>query len=177
MPSERDSHAHPTKQQPPASVTEALERARRHARNAGAELLAAARALLDAASLALSGQPSEAHAAIGAIARGLEDLGSRIAEGGAGVPQPVVEAILAALDAEIARWEERSEEDTEARAVLRTFLGLREILWEFGLRRDGAAVAGKPRAPGGRRKRGESGESKSRPPRRPRRVQRVGVQG
>ncbi len=38
------------------------------------------------------------------------------------------------LDDEIGRWETRGRDDPEARAVLRAFLGVREILWEFGLR-------------------------------------------
>ena len=39
-----------------------------------------------------------------------------------------------ALDGEIARWEIRARDDAEARSVLRAFLGLRELLWEFGIR-------------------------------------------
>jgi len=45
---------------PPRAVGEALARARNHARLAAAEALAAVRALLDAASLAAAGAPSDA---------------------------------------------------------------------------------------------------------------------
>lgn len=123
---------------PPASVLEALERASLHTSRAGAELLAAARAILDAVSLALSGQPSEANAALGALSRGLDDLIERIDTGATEVPAPIAAVLLSALDAEIARWELRSATEPEARAVLRTFLAIREILWEFGVQRDDA---------------------------------------
>jgi hypothetical protein len=56
-----------------------------------------------------------------------------------------MDEVAAALDAEIARWEASSRDDPEARAVLRAFLGVREILWEVGLRpltRDGAGARG-----------------------------------
>ena len=42
--------------------------------------------------------------------------------------------ILDALETEIARWESLSRQDEEARSVLRAFLGLREFLWEMGIR-------------------------------------------
>ena len=120
------------------SAIDALARARTHARRAVGEALAAAQALLDAASLGWSGQPSDAHAALRGISQVLEEQSRRIREDEAGVPGPVIDALLAALEQEIGRWEKRAERDPDARAVLRTFLGLREILWEFGFRRDQA---------------------------------------
>ena len=46
--------------------------------------------------------------------------------------------MVEALDAEIARWEERAKTDDDARAMLRAYLGLREILWELGVRPESA---------------------------------------
>ncbi len=165
---------------PTETAVQALERARAHARRAVGEALAAARALLDAAAIGWSGRPSEAHAALRAIADLLDEQSARLSEGG-GVPAPMMNAILEALDQEIARWERRATADPDARAVLRTFLGLREILWEFGLRREakGDAVGeaeASPERP--RRKTTRKGRGKpGRGPRRPGRVQRVDVQG
>ena len=120
----------------PATVEEALKRARQHAQRAAAETLAAARALLDALSLALRGEPAETQRAVGRLARGLDEAFEALSGDPDRVSAPLVEVILDALDVEIARWEGRSRDDTEARAVLRAFIGLREILWEFGLRRE-----------------------------------------
>jgi hypothetical protein len=125
------------------SVEEALQQALAHTRAAACEGLLAARCLLDAASLALYGEPAartgdgagEARLALAAMARGLDELAT-LARGqtAASVPDGVMQALLGALDAEIGRWEQRSREDRDARGVLRAFLGLREILWEFGVR-------------------------------------------
>ena len=154
----------------PMSVEEALQRARRHSRAALSEALAAAQALLDAASFGMRGEPAESHAALGSLSRTLEQASRQLSEDTGRLAGPVVEAILDALDAEIARWEERSSEDVEARAVLRAFLGLREILWEFGMRRDEAAA---DRSQAGPRSRSTAAKR----PRTGRRVQRVRVQG
>jgi hypothetical protein len=126
------------------SAAQALERARTHAQRALSEALASVRALLDAASIGWSGKPSEAHAALRGIAELLDEQAARIQTGQAGVPAPVMNAVLEALDHEIERWEKRASTDSEARSVLRTFLGLREILWEFGLRRETTAEPEKP---------------------------------
>ena len=45
-----------------------------------------------------------------------------------------VVAYAGAIDDEIALWEERARNNTDARTILRAFLGLRELLWEFGVR-------------------------------------------
>jgi hypothetical protein len=173
----------------PSDVEEALERARRHGRAATAEAIAAVRALLDAASLGVSGEPSESHAGLASLARGLDELAASFASESSDRSSPMVEAILDALDSEIRRWEARSAGDMEARAVLRAFLGVREILWEFGLRRGEAGGAEPPRQhsaetgePTPRRGASQAGKSRMhadpKPPRRSRRrVQRVEVQG
>jgi hypothetical protein len=155
--------------QAPQSVEEALARATEHGRRAAAEALRAARALLDALSLALHGANAEERRVLGLAARSLDDLAAALHEGG---PVGVLAAVAEALDVEIARWEARARHDVDARAVLRAWLGLREILWELGVRRarGDAETAETPRpAPGrspGRRGRGPG-----------RRVQRVPVEG
>ena len=176
------------------TAAQALERARVHARCAVAEALATVRALLDAASIGWSGRPSEAHAALRGIAELLDEQAARIQQGQAGVPAPLMNAVLEALDHEIERWEKQATSDPEARAVLRTFLGLREILWEFGLRRDEsprpqrAPSAGKAASAGtasragkartrGRKAPGKDARAPSPAGRHISRVQRVDVQG
>ena len=139
----------------------ALARARRHASQALAEALLAGRALLDAAALATSGVAAGEHplfsaadAWVAARQRELREDTPLASELGL--------ALAEALDAEIRRWEERAREDDEARAVLRAFLGLRELLWELGVGRG-------PR---------ENRERSEPAPHRPRRrVERVTVQG
>ena len=83
----------------PTNALEALERASFHTRQAGVELVAAARALLDAAALAWSGRPSEAHAALKILSRGLDELGEQLASGSGALPAPIATAVLNALDA------------------------------------------------------------------------------
>ncbi len=147
---------------PPESAAEALARAGRHGRQAAAEMLAALHALLDAAALTTGAEPSLAHPLLGPVARLLAELQDRLERGDGGGDAPLMVAVAEALDAEIARWETRAREDADARAVLRAFLGLRELLWEFGVR------------PGP----GPDGAPSTRQPRRhPPRVQRVRVQG
>ena len=117
----------------PESAEEALQRAAGHARRACAEALEAVRALLDAASLGLTGQTAEKHAAFAMFSQFLADLSGRIAV----KETDIVPLILDALGHEISRWEARSKDDPEARSVLRAFLGLREIIWEFGVQGSG----------------------------------------
>ena len=154
---------------------EALERARAHARSAAAEALASLHALLDAAALAASGQPSEFHGLLGPLAKLLEGQAERLGHDAGPEGAPILVAITEALDAEIARWEDRALQDPEARAVLRAFLGLREVLWEFGVRRDGQNAGGRdddaePSAAGPRARRRVP---RSRKPR----VQRIPIEG
>ncbi|MDH3520815.1 MAG: hypothetical protein OEM49_10200 [Myxococcales bacterium] len=116
------------------SVAEALARARRHARAAAAEFVEALRALLDAAALATGGASGAADGALGRASSALEALAAALASDGRSADPALVRVLADALDAEIARWEARSRDDAEARAVLRAFLGLRELLWELGVR-------------------------------------------
>jgi len=159
---------------PPESAAAALARARRHTNAAIAEALAAVRALLDAASLALSGEASADHAVLGPIARILEGLRAQFDGGAAtGEAAALIRSIAEALDTEIARWQARAESDPEARAVLRAFLGLRELLWEFGIRREPDRTESAEDPARGARKAGRSKSSRRKKPR----VQRVTVEG
>ena len=119
---------------PPRSADEALARARRHALAALAESAHALRALVDAASLAATGAPSDAHAALAGASAWLDETAERMLADAGRQGAAWLDAVTHVLDAEIARWETRGRDDPEARAVLRAFLGVREILWEFGLR-------------------------------------------
>lgn len=120
----------------------ALQRALRHARSAAAEAARAAGALLDAASLGATGVPAGRHEALRPALRWLETLadGDDARDG-----RRWLAALAAALDAEIERWEARSRTDPEARGVLRAFLGLRELLWELGVRAAPGAPEAAPR--------------------------------
>jgi hypothetical protein len=159
----------------PADLAEALARARQHARSAASESVLAVHALLDAAALAASGLPSDASRLLAPLAQLLESLAQGLAPDADAVSAPLLEALAEALDAEIARWEARARDDAEARAVLRAFLGVRELLWELGLRRRERAPdapGGAPGCPGP-----VEGPHAPRPVRRRPRVQRVPVQG
>ena len=166
---DRASSAEP----PPTTAQEALGRARLHARSAVHEALAAVHALLDAASLAVSGERSEAHRLLSPVARILERLTAELNSDVGREAAVLLDSISEALDAEIARWEERATDDAEARAVLRAFIGLRELLWEFGIRREtegdesDATSRRAPRKAGRASPRGRKGP----------RVQRVPVEG
>lgn len=149
---------------PPQSADEALARARAHGRAAAAETLAALHALLDAASLTTAGAPAAGHPLLGRAARVLEGLVAELSPADAGATS-LLAAVAEALDLEIARWEQRARQDPDARAVLRAFLGLRELLWELGVRA-GARPEPEAEAPPRPRSRGP----------RPR-VQRVRVEG
>lgn len=125
----------------PVRFEEALAQARAHARRAAAEAARAARALLDAAAIGATGVPAAGHEPLRRAARWLDELAAGAGDGA----WPA--ALGAALDAEIGRWEARSRTDPEARAVLRAFLGVRELLWELGLRGPGAARGPAPERP------------------------------
>jgi len=120
----------------PETVDEALARGLQHARNSASEALLAARALMDALSILLADQPVARHAEpsspIAHVAEAIERW-ARTLRGPTEAPDsPGLPAILEAVEIEIARWQERARSDTDARTVLRAFLGVREILWEFG---------------------------------------------
>jgi hypothetical protein len=124
----------PRSTRPPRSTEQALAEAAAHGRAALAELLAAGHALLDAAALASAGTELAENAAMAPFATWLERAGRSLERGARPTAAGLLRNVAEALDAEIARWEERSRSDPEARAVLRAFLGVREVLWEFGLR-------------------------------------------
>ena len=171
----RGSERAGTRQRAPVDAAEALARARTHARVAASESILAVHALLDAAALAGSGLPADSSRLLAPLAQLLEGLAQGLAPDSEATSAPLLSALAEALDAEIARWEARARDDAEARAVLRAFLGVRELLWEFGLRRreNGPAPAS---APSGRADPGR-GAPAPRPVRRRPRVQRVPVQG
>jgi hypothetical protein len=176
MSASRSSGSHPPEPQrdAPASAGEAVARARQHARSAASELVSALHALLDAASLAAAGRPSDANRLLAPLAQMLDELARGLAPDTDSMSAPLLSALAEALDAEIARWEARSREDTEARAVLRAFLGVRELLWELGLRRREPAAQ-----PGAGAERAERVDPPPAPRvvrRRPR-VQRVPIEG
>lgn len=170
-------HGPPRGTRPPHSVREALDRAAHHGKAAVAETLAALRALLDAAALARTGRPADADTLLGPLTSWLEDLGAKLASDAGDTPPAVLSALADALDHEISRWEQRARSDPEARAVLRAFLGVRELLWEFGVRRaeaDDGAHADPPDSPPerpGRVDRAARGKA------RRSRVQRIRVEG
>ncbi len=141
-----EQNPRPGREPAPTSVEEALARAAAHGRAAVAESLSAARALLDAASIATQGHPVDEAGSFGLVARSLEELAASLSRNGPG--SALLASVLEALDAEIARWETRASDDTDARAVLRAYLGVREILWEMGVRR--SEPESKPRRPAAR---------------------------
>ena len=94
------------------------------------------------------GAPSDAHASLARRARVLDEIAEQIAgRRRTSRERPLLDALADALDAEIARWETRGRDDPEARAVLRAFLGVREMLWEFGLRPSRPSERAEPREP------------------------------
>lgn len=160
---------------PPQSVDEALARALRHGRSAAAEVLAALRALLDAVALATRGSATDDDPLLGPLAELLEGLEARLATN-RDAPPALIGALADALDAEIARWEERARNDAEARAVLRAFLGVRELLWEFGLRSTDSKSGDAGERKGPKRSR-PAGRKRPAAKKKKNRVQRVRVEG
>ena len=122
------------------AVDAALGRARDHGLAALAESIAAIVALLDAATLAVSGEPSRA-SGLRPLAESLERLRRWLDRSDGDDAASVLEAVREALDDEIHRWEARSREDAEARTILRAFLAVREVLWELGRRPASGAEA------------------------------------
>jgi hypothetical protein len=110
-------------------VDEALARAARHARSSLAEALAALHALLDAGSLLAAGSTA-GEAGLAPVVHALEQARGWL-DGEAAADATLLAALFEALDAEVERWEERGREDPDARAVLRAFLAVREVLWEI----------------------------------------------
>ncbi len=157
---------------------EAVGRARQHLRRATLEGLEAATALLEAAS-SVSGTGPATEGISADLLRGIERILHGLRSNGRfAFPEAVTGPLEEALAREIARWEMRSKSDQAARPVLRAFLGLRELLWELGMRTTQAAssqtdsTASSTNAPSGDRPAKDSEEA---PPRK-RRVQRFDVE-
>jgi hypothetical protein len=155
------------------SVAEALGRAGLHARSCLTEALAAVHALLDATAQAIGGETAASHYLLGPIAAILERLSAQFGDDDRGDAAALIHTIAEALDQEISRWEARAENDADARAVLRAFLGLRELLWEFGVRRETSQsnTDGKPKTSARKTKRTPRTRSQKR------RVERVPIEG
>ena len=162
---------------PPGSAPDALARAAHHARLAAAEALAAWRALADAGALLATGAPSTALRGVGGLARASMELEAALRSGSGAEGDALATALAGALDAEIARWEARSADDSDARAVLRAFLGLRELLWEVGVRVQSAAPAAPAGPEGVRPEPRRPVVAAPRARRRTARVERVPVEG
>lgn len=167
----RDPYADDAAAPAPDSLAEALARARRHGKAAAVESVLALRALIEAVSLATRGRPSDASRLLGPLAKLLEHLGDELGVDGDETAPRMLEAVATAIDDEIRLWQERSRDDVEARTVLRAFLGLREVLWEMGVRPAAEPDAHAPRkeTQPKHRRRGASPA--------PPRIQRVPVEG
>lgn len=144
-------------------VDQAIARARAHVGNAARESVAAIAAILEAGGRASGLDPEQTEQLAAEVARRFEAQVGRLRDG-ALFPASLAKPLEEALAREIERWEALSERDPDARAVLRAFLGLRELLFELGLERDP-----KPPEPEPAHRRS------SRPPGR-RRVQRFDVE-
>ena len=125
-----------------------LARARAHLQRASIEGLEAALALLEGAVQTSGLGDPDADSPLGRLRASLEEAIEGLRRHAPSViPGAFSEPLFAALETEIARWEERSRNDPDARAVLRAFLGLRELLYELGLRREAPPPARGPREP------------------------------
>ena len=136
---------------PPATPAEALSEAARHARASAAEALLALRSLLHALALATDRDAEAEGGTLRELAALLEGAARSLgAEGGR--EGELLTALFEAIEVEIRRWEERALDDTDARAVLRAWIGLRELLFELGARPRRARDRGReePRRPGRR---------------------------
>jgi len=121
------------------TVEDALRRARAHGRLAAAESVAALSALIDAG--ALSAGPLQEEGALATLRETLDRVRMWLDPEGGRDAVSVLESVSAALDEEVERWEEKSREDPDARAILRAFLAVREVIWEFSARSAPAANA------------------------------------
>ncbi len=158
-------------------MRESLESALDHAQRAAAEGVAGARDLLDVASIGVLGAPAHTHRSLGELAKLLEQLERTLNGEAPSFRNAAINTVLAAVDREVERWELRSKDDPDARAVLRVFLGMREVLWELGVRpetrtRNRSASHGRNEA-GTNRAKSESARTRST---RRARVQRIPIQ-
>ncbi len=116
-------------------VDQAIARARVHVGNAARESVAAIAAILEAGGRASGLDPEQTERLAAEVARRFEAQVGRLREG-ALFPSSLAGPLEEAMAREIERWEKRSQRDPDARAVLRAFLGLRELLFELGVARD-----------------------------------------
>lgn len=126
----------------PESVAEALARARHHGRAAAAEGLAALQALVEAGGLSTGNALDEG--AIATLRETVQQVRRWLDPDGGRDAASVLEGVSQALDEEIQRWEEKSREDGEARTILRAFLAVREVVWEFASRSDDGRANASP---------------------------------
>lgn len=133
-------------------LEDAFERIRLHTQRASLEGLAAAGAALDVLRLLGGGEgvferlqvPADLMALIDEWIQGLEQ------ERLEGQPTGWADPLLAAIQAEIDRWEETARSDPAARPVHLTFVGLRRLLEEIGVR-PGPGASHPPGRKAGRR--------------------------
>lgn len=113
---------------------EALGRAAAHARRALSEALAALAALIEAGGRAALGPEAEKQEWLQPVLASLEGLRSSLEDADDRDARDLLASVHAAVDEQIRHWEGQSDQDPSARSVLRAFLALRELLWEFGAR-------------------------------------------
>lgn len=154
------------------SMRQAFERALGHAQTAAAESVAGVRAMIDAASIGVTGAPADRNPNLGELASLLDQLERTLSGEAPSFRNAAINSVLRAVDREVARWEARSKDDPDARAVLRVFLGMREVLWEIGVRPQRKSSARSERPKASRNKPRETGK---RPGGRAR-VQRIPIQ-
>lgn len=162
---------------------DAMARARGHLRASTIESLEAARALIEAARHAADASPPAPDSLAGDLDAALDAWIEALRSGRRlSLPPRLALPLLRALEREIERWQARSHRDGDARVVLRAFLGLRELLWELGVR--GATATGRAAPPdrGARAKRAAGAPPKSatevrEAPSAAERVQRFDVEG
>jgi hypothetical protein len=117
-------------------VQEAIARAQTHLRNATREGLEATRALLEAALHAGGANESDQAPSCADLKRALDHwIDSLEQDRLFALPKALAEPLCRALDAEIVRWQKRSESDRAAAPVLQAFLTLRELIWESSMPR------------------------------------------
>jgi len=150
-------------------VEEALAQSRQHARLALSEVLLSISCLIDAAALALgAGRNPLLDSGWTSLVSTIDELARKLA----GVQVNEAQAdrvteILAALEQEISRWEDRAVHDEHAQAVLIAFTGLHEMVKEMRLadgsnRLKAGAIPGS--SLGGSRKPVDASRAKPSPP-------------
>jgi hypothetical protein len=153
---QHDSHGTTEQAEPDEdSVLLALERARSHSQRSLSEAALALRALLDAASLGVSGEPAHRNLLLMELARSLDQSSALLADA---ATTSSLQIVMDALDAQVERWEERSLDDPDARTVLRAFVGLREILFDSGFRTESNTRPSQTRRPVSKRSAAETAE-------------------